>query len=96
MKKIIVETRVLSMETLRCLCIRQKWFTRGTIEDYNELLTFVDDLENINTETLQTIAEIILRNSDIEKECRVYGISKHEYLLEIMLGLNDASTTYFS
>lgn len=43
--KTIIETRTLSMDDLRKLCIKNNYYTKGTIDEYDRFLTSVKGVE---------------------------------------------------
>lgn len=57
------KTRKLYSEDLRQLCIKHKWYTKGTNAEYCSLLNSVDEIENVTTNEIINIAENILRYS---------------------------------
>lgn len=57
------ETRKLYSVHLRNLCIEKNWYTKGTNEQYSNLLSFADDKENVTTLDIVRIAEDIKENS---------------------------------
>ena len=65
----IKEIRFMAMSRLRELCIRNKWYTHGTNEEYDILLhkVYDDNYEYINltTEKLAEIAVDIMEHSDL-------------------------------
>lgn len=60
------ETRLLHSENLRKLCIEKNWYTLGYTEQYSQLLTSVDEKENITTEDIVEIATDILDKSETD------------------------------
>lgn len=66
---IYTETRSMDAGTLRDICIRNNWYTRGTNADYNRLFDrLYDDAEDplhLTTEKLAEIAQDILDHSNI-------------------------------
>lgn len=83
------EHRHLDPETLRALCIRNKWYTRGTNEEYSALFDRLYDedglLEHLTTEKLAEIAQDIMDHSRITD----YTITT------VMFELARACYTYF-
>lgn len=81
---IVVEKRTLSMYKLRKLCVTNKWYTCGTNEDYDKLLSSVHDNKfepvEMTTEKLAEIAADIMRYSDMPAEydlcCVMYELAK--------------------
>lgn len=58
------ETRVMSADSLRELCINEDWYTCGTNEEYTKLLTSVSKNNNIDTDDLVEIAQNIVDHSN--------------------------------
>lgn len=48
---------------IRSLCIKENYYTNGTIAEYDELLSFVDENRDLNEESLEWIAQNILDHS---------------------------------
>lgn len=88
MKK-YTETRVLNMENLRSLCIKNRWYTCGTNEEYDALFARLYDETgcpaNMTTENLAEIADDIMEHSRISD----YTITS------VMSELARACCTYF-
>lgn len=65
----ITERRVLFMTSVRGLCIRYRWYTCGTNEEYAAMLHKVEDyLENVDTYFLYEIAKNIMEHSRMEND----------------------------
>lgn len=60
------ETRTVSADDLRQLCIRQNWYTKGTNEDYGKLLDMAHDTVNVTAYHIADMAEDIKEHSDTE------------------------------
>jgi len=64
-----IETRILSRESLRSLCISNNWYTCGDNEQYDRLLDRLNDKdgcpENMTTDKLAEIADDIMEHSVI-------------------------------
>lgn len=60
------ETRKLYRDDLRRLCIKNNWYTRGTCEEYEKMLTFADACDNVTTADIVKIATDIICHSDTE------------------------------
>ena len=58
----IIETRYILAEDIRALCIKKKWYTRGTSEAYGKLLK---DYDNVTAEGIYDIALDIIAHSGI-------------------------------
>ena len=80
----IKETRTLSAWDLRNLCAKRNWYTQGTNEDYDCLLSSLRDSDyepvEITTEKLAEIAADILRHSDMPVDydlcCVMFEVAK--------------------
>lgn len=63
------ETRILSAEKLRSVCIKHDWYTCGDCEEYENLFAKLYDEHgcelHMTTELLAEIAEDIMAHSDI-------------------------------
>ena len=82
------ELRRLTPDSVRTLCIRKMWYTRGDSEAYADLLNKVweieDSEESITADQLGEIAEDIKAHSNTEYEVE-----------SIMWELNRAANTSF-
>lgn len=58
----ITPMRNWSPERMRELCIEQNWFTRGTCEEYDEMLNYVRS-HNATYENMAIVASMILEHS---------------------------------
>lgn len=58
------ETRKIHSDDLRNLCIKKNWYTKGTGEEYSNLLATADGINNIETQDIVRIAQDILDHSD--------------------------------
>jgi hypothetical protein len=56
-------TVITDSSMIRNLCIREHWYTDGTIAAYNNLLTYVDDHRILDEESLDFIAWDIYNHS---------------------------------
>lgn len=71
----IIERQKLSLEDVRSMCIRDRLYTRGTVEEYDNMFKMVKALRNkliITADDLYPIADDILRHS--KTECDVASI----------------------
>lgn len=64
------ETRKISMDNVRKACISHNWFTCGDCEEYDYMLSYVNNLETATTDELETIATNIKEHSDTDYEVR--------------------------
>lgn len=78
------ETRKISMYNIRNECIKNNWYTKGDCDDYDNILTFANDLENATTDDLETIATDIKTHSETD-----YEIESIMFVLA-----NDCCTTF--
>ena len=62
--KTIIETRTLSMDDLRKLCIKNNYYTKGTIDEYDRFLTSVKGVE-MTKDKIYSLAVNIFTHSDI-------------------------------
>jgi len=60
------EIRKLTMTSLRSLCIKKNWYTRGDCGQYSRVLNLAENCENITTAVIVEIAEDIYSHSDKE------------------------------
>lgn len=60
------ETRRLYRDDLRRLCIENNWYTRGANVEYEKMLTFADNCQNITTADIVKIATDIISHSNTE------------------------------
>lgn len=61
------ERRVLYTSDLRELCIKNKWYTNGSNEDYNKLFDSIRKKE-ITSDMITDIAFDIFQHSDLQEE----------------------------
>ena len=61
------ERRVLYASDLRELCIKNRWYTRGTNEDYNNLFDSIRKKE-ITSDMIADIAFDIFQHSNLQEE----------------------------
>ena len=84
------ETRILSADKLRALCIERDWYTLGDCEEYSALFDKLRDClwqsVEMTTEKLAEIAQDIMEHSDLPED---YTITC------IMFELARICTTYF-
>lgn len=64
----IKEKRFINFLDLRQLCIRNKWYTLGTVEEYNSFLISTTKMENVTVKEIVEIAEDIKEHSKIDYE----------------------------
>lgn len=63
----IKETRRMSMDDLRGLCIKHDWFTHADCETYDHFLNMSHNgRKNITTANLYNMAQMVLQYSDPE------------------------------
>lgn len=66
MKKKIVETRKIFWDDLRNLCIKNHWYTCGTVKEYQKMLDICKK-DNITTKDIVKIAQDIMEHSNKEE-----------------------------
>ena len=54
---------VTNSSRIRGLCIEERWYECGTIEEYNKLLKYVDEHKVLDVDSLEVIAMDIYRHS---------------------------------
>lgn len=90
----IETTRYLKYDAIRQLCIRNKYCTCATNEDYEPIIHESLD-EELTPERALNIARRIYALSDIQKLQERYGESKEEVLVDICWGiLNECARTH--
>lgn len=89
--KTIIETRTLSMEDLRKLCIKNNYYTEGTNDEYDRFLTSVKGVEMTKSQ-IYYLAVNIFTHSDIENN----GLSTDEIIASIMYNIAEACYTVFT
>lgn len=63
------EVRKIHADSLRNLCIKKNWYTRGSNEEYSILLcNMAADKENITTDDIVEIAQDIIEHSETDQE----------------------------
>lgn len=80
------EVRRLTSMDLRSLCIMNDWYTHGTVKEYSNLLSNVDNLKNVTTDDIVEIAQDIVDHSDVHMDM---GFT------DIMFAIAEKCTTYF-
>ena len=79
------EKRTIRASKVRQSCIDHRWYTRGDIEEYDKMLSYVRGVDIATTDEIETIATDIKEHSDTEYD-----------ILNIMFVLvNECCTTYF-
>lgn len=89
--KTIIETRTLSMDDLRELCIKNNYYTEGTNDEYDRFLTSVKGVE-ITKDKIYYLAVNIFTHSDIEDN----GLSTDEIVASIMYNIAEICHTVFT
>ncbi len=70
------EIRTLTAYSLRSLCIRQNWYTRGDNAAYEHLLfDLADSKPHLTTEAIIEIAEDIAAHSNLQDGYDIAGIA---------------------
>lgn len=83
----IKEIRKADADKLRALCINKGWFDMGTNRDYDRFLFYGLSHQDITTNDLKDMAEMILIHT---------GSAISEYsITDVMFELNTCCYTYF-
>ena len=64
------EIRKISINNLRRICIEYDFYICGDCEKYSKILCYANELENITTDELETIATDIKNHSDTDYEVK--------------------------
>lgn len=67
-----VEVRKLDYAVLRGLCISKRWYTKGDIQEYSNMLNMCN-IENVTTDTIVEIATDIYSHS-VESDYTITSI----------------------
>lgn len=89
--KTIIETRTLTMDDLRQLCIDNNYYTDGSIDEYDRFLTSVKGAEMTKNQ-IYYLAVNIFTHSNIEDN----GLSTDEIIASIMYNIAKACHTTFT
>lgn len=68
------EYRRISRNALRSLCIKQDWYTRGTNEQYSEILDYASSKSNLSTRNLVHIAQDIIAHSEMHQDYTIESV----------------------
>ena len=58
------ETRMLIGDEFKQLCIKNKWYTKGTKKDFTEMIKYAESRFNVSSDDIIFIAENIKQYSD--------------------------------
>jgi len=67
------ETRIIFTEDLRKLCVEQNFYTKGNIDEYENLLGFVDSKISLNSDDFIFLAKNIYTHSETEMSIPCIG-----------------------
>ena len=84
------EVRKMNSDDLRNLCIREHWYTEGNCEEYTNLLSKADDIDNVTTDDIVEIATDIYSHSRFEDD-----YTMNELILNIMFKVGKICITLF-
>lgn len=62
------ETRKLYSTDVRKLCIENKWYTKGTCDEYEKMFNYINSCEDFKTENIVYVAKDIKDHSDTEQD----------------------------
>ena len=87
----INEVSYIDSYSVREMCIREKWFTRGNNAEYSKLFEVIEKVgKDINKHDLFGLAEYITEHSDYD------GYDKDEFTANVMYVMNrDCVTTCY-
>ena len=94
MKNTYKEIRRISADKIIGICIRQDWYTRGTNEEYERMLSTASEKENLSTEDIVEIATDILEHSDSDRIMSSYGMGYDEILESVMFEIANAAVVF--
>lgn len=71
------EIRIISAESLRTVCIKYNWFTKGNNEQYAKFLKLAD-VPNVTTKRIAKMAEMVKQysNTDMDIECIMFYLNR--------------------
>lgn len=85
----LIETRIIDTAKVRAMCIKNDYYTNGTVEEYNRMFNKCD----LNFGILE-IAQDIMEHCDKEKFLYAYGGTEAEFLEAICYNIiNDCCYT---
>lgn len=64
--------RFMATDMVRRLCIKHNWFTSGSIEQYDKLMTMVKEREPLDRIALAIWICTDSLDADITEECEIY------------------------
>lgn len=64
------EKRAISMYDVRQACITYNWYTCGDCEEYDKMLTYVNNIDVATLDEIETIATDIKEHSDTDYEIK--------------------------
>jgi hypothetical protein len=90
------EVRHLGASQLRALCIKEDWYTGGTVNEYGNLLDMAER-ENITTDDIVEMATDIYEHSEeaMNRLKRAAGYDMSDCLKHIMFAIAERCTTCF-
>lgn len=87
----ITETRYISADRVRQMCIEENYFTRGTNDDYTKLLNTANSAGNVSVDLLYILAKNIYEHSEYYS-----GVSECDAISQIMYCLNKVCVTTYT
>lgn len=89
------EIRMIDVSDLRKMCIEHSFYTKGSIDDYNNLFFKVMNIENITTLDIENIAVDIYIHSDTSDYLED-GYSSDDIIKLIMFYISKICVSCFS
>lgn len=68
------EYRRATMSDLRALAIQENWFTLANNEEYGAWLTLATDSDNIDTNLIVELAEMVRTYSELDGDCELSSV----------------------
>lgn len=94
MKNTYRERRTISADKIIRICVSHEWYTMGTSEEYDQMLSSASSKENLTTEDIVEIATDILEHSDSERIMSEYGMDYDDVLQSVMFEIANAATVF--
>lgn len=89
------EIRKINSSKVRQMCIKDNYYTKGTNNEYENLLLNLCNDKNMTLKKIEKIATDILQHSDWQSKSRSYGCEYDELLKSVMANLiNECCYTF--
>lgn len=84
--------RYISGDDVRCVCIKNNYYTCGDCEDYANMLSIAYNAKEATDEIIEQLAIDIFNHSNVDELERLYGCDDLDLLSSIMYNLLDVCT----